>query len=59
MKIKITEIEATADDLRACNTLADGLANILRNCFIPREYAAEYDDAGAQLREDDDEDDQR
>ena len=46
MKIKITEVEATADDLRACNTLADGLANILRNCFIPREYAAEDDDAG-------------
>ena len=58
MKIKITEIEATADDLRACNTLADGLANILRNCFIPREYAAEDDDAGrAQLREDDDAED--
>ena len=46
MKIKITEVEATADDLRACNTLADGLANILRNCFMPREFAAEEDHDG-------------
>ena len=46
MKIKITEIEATADDLRASNTLADGMINMLRNCFIPREYDAEDDDAG-------------
>lgn len=31
MKIRVTEIEATAAELRACNTLGDGVANILRD----------------------------
>lgn len=33
MKIKVTEIEATAAELRACNTLGDGVVNILRDMF--------------------------
>ena len=35
MKIKITEIEATAEDLRQSSTLADSLANLLRRCLTP------------------------
>ena len=33
MKIKITEIEASADELRASNSVTDGILNILRKCF--------------------------
>lgn len=33
MRIKVTEIEATAEELRQSNTIADGLARILRNAF--------------------------
>lgn len=33
MRIKITEIEATADELRQSNSLADGLMNTLRGAF--------------------------
>jgi len=33
MKIRVTEIEATAAELRACNTLGDGVVNILRDLF--------------------------
>lgn len=35
MKIKITEIEATANDLRACNSVADGILNVLKNVLNP------------------------
>lgn len=33
MKIKVTEIEATAEELRQSNTLADSLARVLRGAF--------------------------
>ena len=33
MKIKITEIEANAEDLRAGQTLGTALSNALRNAF--------------------------
>ena len=33
MKIKITEIECSANELRQCNTVADGILNVLRGCF--------------------------
>lgn len=33
MKIKITEIEADARELRESNTLAQNLANMLSRCF--------------------------
>lgn len=33
MKIKITEIEATAEDLRQSNSLADSFSRLLRNSF--------------------------
>ena len=35
MKLKIIEIEATADDLKASNSFADALSNQLRNLFYP------------------------
>lgn len=38
MKIKITEIEASADELRQSNTLSEGLSNMLRNIFNPLRY---------------------
>lgn len=33
MKIKVTEIECNAEELRQSNTLADGFTNLLRGCF--------------------------
>lgn len=33
MKIKVTEIECTANELRQSNTVADGLLNLLRGAF--------------------------
>lgn len=35
MKLKITEIEATAEELRQSNTLSDGITRMLRNAFNP------------------------
>ena len=35
MKIKITEIEATSEDLRQSRTLADAFVNILRTGLTP------------------------
>lgn len=33
MKIRVTEIECNAEELRQSNTLADSLTNLLRGCF--------------------------
>lgn len=33
MKIRVTEIECNAEELRQSNTLADGFMNLLRGCF--------------------------
>ena len=35
MKIKVTEIEASAEELRQSNSLADGLTRMMRNVFNP------------------------
>ena len=35
MKIKITEIEATSEDLKKSKTLSDAFTNLLRMSFIP------------------------
>lgn len=35
MRITVTEIEATAEELRQSNTLADNFNRILRNAFNP------------------------
>lgn len=45
MKIKVTEIKATTEDLRQSKTLADAFSNALRLAFIP------------SYRDDDDDDD--
>lgn len=37
MKIKITEIEANARELRESNTLAGNFANLLSRCFASTE----------------------
>lgn len=38
MKIRVTEIEATAAELRACNALGDGVVNLLRDMLnYPRD----------------------
>ena len=44
MKLKITEIEASAEELRQSNTLADGLARLMRNAFNPYYVTVETDD---------------
>lgn len=49
MKIKITEIEASADELRASNSVTDGVLNILRKCFNSGYDLQEND---AEMRED-------
>lgn len=46
MKLKITEIEATAEELRQSNSLADGLHNLLRNALNPYVFHID-DDEGA------------
>ena len=33
MKVQVTEIECTAEELRQSNTIADGIMNILRRTF--------------------------
>ena len=33
MKIRVTEIECNAEELRQSNTLADSFVNLLRGCF--------------------------
>lgn len=33
MKIKVTEIECTANEIRQSNTVADGILNMLRGAF--------------------------
>lgn len=44
MKIKITEIEASAEELRQSNSLSDGLTRMLRNAFSPYYTYTETDD---------------
>ena len=56
MKITITEkrseIECTAEELRASNTLADNVANLLRSIFRPGEPLGEEEDEEQEGRED-------
>ena len=48
MRIKITEIEADARELRESNTLAGNLANLLSRCFQNHEsFDDEECDEGA------------
>lgn len=36
MRIKVTEIEATAQELKSCNSVADGVIALLKNVFAPQ-----------------------
>jgi len=48
MKIKITEIEADAKELRESNTLAQNLANMLSRCFQNTEPLDEDEQEGEE-----------
>lgn len=51
MKIKITEIEADARELRESNTLAGNFANLLTRCFQSTEPFDDEDDGGDESDE--------
>ena len=53
MKIRITEIEASAEELRQSNSLADGLTRMMRNAFNP--YYSSY----VESEEDGEEEDEK
>lgn len=38
MKIKVTEIEASAEELKASQSLSSSLSNLLRNALMPGNY---------------------
>ena len=47
MKIKVTEIECTAEEIRQSNNLADGICTILRGIFngiVPQDEYEEGDE---------------
>lgn len=53
MKIRITEIEAGAEELKTCNTLSQNLNALLTRAFVPYTHSAAYED-----RYDDEEDEE-
>lgn len=55
MKIVITEIEATSEDLRASNGLADSLATFVRGFFNRNIYRNSWSDDAAEEGDDEDE----
>ena len=44
MKIKVTEIECSAEELRQSNSVADGALNLIRNLFNGTISEEEADD---------------
>lgn len=52
MKIKVTEIEASAEELRQSNSLADGLTRMMRNAFNPYSFTSTNDEEEQTERED-------
>ena len=51
MKIKVTEIECSANELRQSNTLSDGLYNLLRGCFNNMTSDCEENEEEEQIEE--------
>lgn len=51
MIIEITKIEANAEELAKCNSLADGLTSILKRTFNPFSVYQSYE--GSEEQEDD------
>ena len=54
MKIKITEIEADARELRESNTLAQNFVQMLTRCFQSNEPFEEYDDTDEEMHDETD-----
>ena len=52
MKVKVTEIEATAEELRASNSVADGILNLLKAVFTPSTSYAVDDECEELANED-------
>ena len=48
MKIRITEIEANAEELKMCNTLSQNLNALLARTFAPHTQSVEYEDGDEQ-----------
>ena len=48
MKIRITEIEANAEELKMCNTLSQNLNALLTRAFAPYTHSVEYEDIDDQ-----------
>lgn len=44
MIIKVTEIEASAEELRQSNSISDGLTRMIRNAFNPIGFVAAEDE---------------
>lgn len=51
MKIRVTEIECNADELRQSNTLADSFSNLLRGVFMGRQGAYQEEEEGEEDEE--------
>lgn len=43
MKIRVTEIEANAEELKTCNTLSQNLNAMLTRAFAPHTYRSAYE----------------
>lgn len=58
MKVKMTEIECTAEEIKASNSLAEGVLNALRNVFNSvgqMNYHDEFDNEIINEEEEEDE----
>lgn len=51
MKIKITEIEANAEEIRQSNTIAEGITRLFRNAFNPYYSTQNYTDENDESEE--------
>ena len=51
MKIRITEIEADAEELKMCNTLSQNLNALLTRAFAPYTQSVEYEDRDDQVED--------
>ena len=48
MRIKITEVEANAEELKASNSLAGNLSRLLATAFAPKADTVTADDDGTE-----------
>lgn len=53
MKIKVTEIECSAEELRQSNSVTDGFLNVLRNAFNGPLYSSFEDSSESEEKQDD------